>query len=257
MNARRFAWFLAVAFLTGGSAVHAAEIKVLATIAVKAVMDDLVPQFERESSHKVAIEFGTSARLRKQLDAGDYFDVAIFTPPEAVDALVKQGLIAADSVARFAATRVGMAVRAGTARPDIATPETLKQALLAAKSVTHTDPAAGGTSGIHAKAVIERLGIANELAGRIRLGASPPAVADLLAKGEVELGFIQISEIVPDARLQLVGPLLPPFDKATLVSLGVRADSKESAAARALARFLASPAAHAAVKARGMEAPSP
>jgi len=141
MNAHRFAWFLAAACLAASSAVRSAEIKVLATIAVKAVMDDLVPRFERDSGHKVAIRFGTGAMLRKQIDAGESFDVAILTPPEAVDALVKQGLLAADSVARFAGTRVGMAVRAGAPRPDIGSPEALKQALLAAKSVGHTDPA--------------------------------------------------------------------------------------------------------------------
>jgi len=257
MNAHRFAWFLAAACLAATSAVRSAEIKVLATIAVKAVMDDLVPQFERDSGHKVAIRFGTGAMLRKQIDAGESFDVAILTPPEAVDALVKQGLLAADSVARFAGTRVGMAVRAGAPRPDIGSPEALKQALLAAKSVGHTDPAAGGTSGVHAKATIERLGIASDVAGKVKLGASPPALAELVAKGEVDLAFMQVSEIVPDKRLELVGPLLAPLEKTTLVSLGVRGDSKEGAASRALMRFLVSPAAQAVVKAHGMEPPSP
>ncbi len=252
MNARRFAWFLAVAFLTASAALHAAEVKVLATIAVKAVMDDLVPVFERESGHKVAIRFGTGAMLRKQIDGGETFDVAILTPPEAVDEMVRQGKLAADTVARFAITHVGLAVRAGSPKPDIGSPDALKKALLAAPSVGYSDPALGGTSGVHAKALIERLGIANELAGKVKVGSIPQLI-EMLAKGEVELAFMQISEIAPDSRLQLVGPLLPPLDRTTVVSFGVRGDSKEGAAARELTRFLVSPAATAVIKARGME----
>ena len=242
MNARRFAWLLAVVLCVTVTASQAAEVKVLATVAVKAVMDGLVPVFERESGHKVAIQFGTSAMLRKQIDGGEHYDVVILTPPEYADELVKQGRLAADSVARFAATHVGLAVRAGAPKPDIGSEEALKKALLAARSVAYSDPALGGTSGVHAKALIERLGIANDL-----------AVGDHFDDGEVELGFAQLSEIASDARLQLVGPLRPPFEKSTLISLGVRSDSKECAAARMLTQFLRSPAAAEGIKARGLE----
>jgi len=252
MNARRFAWLLAVVLCVTVTAPQAAEVKVLATVAVKAVMDGLVPVFERESGHKVAIQFGTSAMLRKQIDGGEHYDVVILTPPEYADELVKQGRLAADSVARFAATHVGLAVRAGAPRPDIGSEEALKKALLAARSVGYSDPALGGTSGVHAKALIERLGIANELASKVKVGPVL-AVVEMVANGEVELGFAQLSEIASDARLQLVGPLRPPFEKSTLISLGVRSDSKEGEAARMLTQFLRSPAAAEGIKARGME----
>jgi len=252
MDARRFAWLLAVGLLAVGGAPQAAELKVLATVALKGVMDELGPMFERESGHKLAMHYGTSAMLRKQLESNEYFDVAMLTPPEAFDEMVKQGRVAANSVTRFVSTRVGLAVPAGAPKPDIGSAEALKQALLAARSVGYSDPALGGTSGVHAKALIERLGIADQLAGKVKVGPVT-AVVEMIAKGEVDIGFAQLSEIAAERRVQLVGPLLPPFDKSTLVSLGVRSDSKESAAARVLANFLASPAAVEVVKARGME----
>lgn len=253
MNGKQFAVALAVALLAGNSPANAAEIKVLSTVAVKAVMEDLIPEFERESGHKVVIQFGTTAVLKRQIDAGENFDVAIFTPPGLIEEMVRQGKIAADTRADFARTSVGVAVRAGTPKPDISSAEAFKRSLVAAKSIGYTDPALGGTSGIYLRELIDRLGIAGDLNPKTKLSAGIPALVESVAKGEVEIGMLQISEIVPDPRLELVGPLPKGLEKLTVMTVGLRTDSKEPAVGRALIRFLVSPAAWPVIKRKGME----
>lgn len=253
MNGKQFSVAVALALLAGNSPADAGEIKVLSTVAVKAVMEDLIPQFERESGHKVVIQFGTTAVLKRQIDAGESFDVAIFTPPGLIEEMVRQGKIVADTRADFARTSVGIAVRAGTPKPDISSAEAFKRSLVAAKSIGYTDPALGGTSGIYLRELIDRLGIAGDLNPRTKLSAGIPALVESIAKGEVEIGMLQISEIVPDPRLELVGPLPKGLEKSTVMAVGLRTDSKEPAAGRALIRFLVSPAAWPVIKGKGME----
>lgn len=253
MNGKQFAVALAVALLAGNSPADAGEIKVLSTVAVKAVMEELIPQFERESGHKVVIQFGTTAVLKRQIDAGESFDVAIFTPPGLIEEMVRQGKVEADTRADFARTSVGIAVRAGTPKPDISSAEAFKRSLVAAKSIAYTDPALGGTSGIYLRELIDRLGIAGDLNPKTKLSAGIPALVESIAKGEVEIGMLQISEIVPDPRLELVGPLPKGLEKSTVMAVGLRTDSKEPAAGRALIRFLVSPAAWPVIKGKGME----
>jgi molybdate transport system substrate-binding protein len=254
MYARR-AVAIGLGLVLAATTAWAADLKVLSTIGAKGVLDELVPQFERDSGHKVAVQFATGAMLKKQIDAGETFDVAILTPPQAIDDLVREGKLAADSRAEFARTRVGVAVPAGMPKPDIATVDAFKQALRAAKAIGHTDPAFGGTSGVHMKAVIERLGMADELAAKTKLAAGPPALADMVARREVDLAVMQLSEIVPDRRLELVGAMPPGLERSSSITLAVHADAKEAAAARAFARFLVTPAAHKVLATKGMDAP--
>ena len=253
MNGQKWRPLLAAAFLIIGASADAAEVRVLSTVAVKAVMEELIPQFERASGHKVVIQFGTTAVLKKQIDAGDAFDVAIFTPPELIEEMISQGKIAAGTRVDFARTEVGVAVRAGAPRPDVSTTETFKASLLTAKSVGYTDPALGGTSGIYLKGLIDRLGVTEDLKAKTKLSAGIPPLVEAIAKGEVEIGMLQISEIVPDQRLQLVGPLPKGMEKSTVMAVGLRTESKEPAAGRELIKFLVSPAARQVIKAKGME----
>ena len=253
MSGQKCRALLAAAFLIVGVSADAAELRVLSTVAVKAVMEELIPQFERASGHKVVIQFGTTAVLKKQIDAGDVFDVAIFTPPELIDELIKQGKITAGTRADFARTEIGVAVRAGAPKPDVSTAETFKASLLTAKSVGYTDPALGGTSGIYLKGLIDRLGVADDLKPKTKLSAGIPPLVEAIAKGDVELGMLQISEIVPDQRLQLVGPLPKGMEKTTVMAVGLRAESKEATAGKELIKFLVSPAARQVIKAKGME----
>jgi molybdate transport system substrate-binding protein len=253
MDIKRFVLAVAVGLVAGTSPADAGEISVLSTIAVKSVMDDLIPRFERESGHRIAIQYGTTAVLKRQIDAGENFDVAIFTPPELIEEMIKQGKIAADTRADFARTSVGVAVRAGTPRPDISSVEAFQNALLAAKSIGYTDPARGGTSGIYLRSLIDRLGIAGQVDPKTKLSAGIPPLVEAIAKGDVEIGVLQISEIVPDPRLELVGPLPKGLEKSTVITMGLRTDSKDAAAGKSLIRFLASPTVWPVIKAKGMD----
>jgi molybdate transport system substrate-binding protein len=253
MNIARYLLAVAVGALITHSSASAVEIRVLSTIAVKSVMEDLIPRFERESGHRVAIQYGTTAVLKKQIEAGENFDVAIFTPPELIEEMIKQGRIAADTRSDFARTSVGVAVRRGTPKPDISSLEAFRNSLLAAKTIGYTDPARGGTSGVHLKAVIESFGIAGQVDAKAKLSPGIPPLVESIANGEVEIGVLQISEIVADPRLELVGPLPKGAEKATVMTIGLRTDSKVAAAGLALIRFLTSPDVAPVIKARGLE----
>jgi molybdate transport system substrate-binding protein len=243
----------AVLFLSSLAGALAAEIKVLSTIAVKAVMEELLPEFETNSGHKVSIEFGTSAVLRRQIDAGGRLDAFIVTPPETIDDLIKQGKVAAGTRTDFARTSIGVAVRAGMPRPDIASVDAFKRALLSAEWVGYTDPARGGTSGVYVAGLIERLGIGAELKPRTTLSPGIPALIEALANGDIEIGILQISEIVPDSRLALVGPLPPGTEKTTVIAAGIMTSSAHPEASRALMTFLRSQKAVSVFRAGGME----
>jgi molybdate transport system substrate-binding protein len=243
----------AVLFLSSLAGATAAEIKVLSTIALKAAMEQLLPQFEASSGHTVSIEFGTSAVLRRRIEASGTFDLFIVTPPETIDDLIKLDKVVAGTRTDFARTSIGVAVRAGTPRPDIASVDAFKAALVSARSVGYTDPARGGTSGVYFAGLIERLGVGDELKSKTRLSSGIPALVEALANGDVEIGVLQISEIVPDSRLALVGPLPPGLQKTTVIAAGIVTSSVHSEASRALIAFLKSLAAVSVMRAHGME----
>jgi molybdate transport system substrate-binding protein len=144
-------------------------------------------------------------------------------------------------------------VRAGAPKPDISTPEAFKRALLAAKSIVYTDPALGSPSGVHFAKVLERLGIAGEMKAKSKLHDGTSFNAELVAKGEIELAIQQISEILPVRGADLVGPLPGDLQLTTVFATGIGTAAKEQAAAKEFIQFLASPAAAAVIKAKGME----
>jgi molybdate transport system substrate-binding protein len=246
----------AFSFLLGlawGSIADAAEIKIFSSSALNGVLTELAPQFERENGHKLVIQYGASATLKRQIDAGETPDVAILTPALIGD-LIKAGKVTSGTQANVARSGVGVAVRVGAAKPDVGTVEAFKKALMAARSIGYTDPALGGLSGVYIGGLLERLGLAEALKSKIKLTSNAPhALADAVAKGDIELGLIQISEIVPEPGLQLVGPFPPELQNFSVFTAGVLASGKEPEASRALIKFLASPAASAVIKAKGME----
>ena len=169
--------------------------------------------------------------------------------------LSQQGKIAPGSGTVLARVGIGVAVRTGAPKPDIGSLEAFKRALLAAKSVVYTDPAVGGASGIHFVQVMERLGITQEMKAKSILNAQAATVpsAEIVARGEAELGIQLISEIVSVNGAEFLGPLPGDLQAMTLVSAGIVARTKEPQAARALLGFLTSPAAASLLKAAGME----
>lgn len=209
------------ALLLSGAA-YAADVKVMTSVALKSVLDELSPLFEKKTGNKLTIDYGLSVDQKKRFLDGERADVVILTRGMMED-LAKQKKVG-ETIVNVAGTPVAVAARAGAAKPDISTPDAFKQALLAAKSISYSDPAKGGLSGVVAAKAIERLGITEQMKPKTTLvpGAQSP---ELVAKGEAELGIAQASEIVPIAGTQLVGPVPGELGSLTQFTGGIAADS--------------------------------
>jgi molybdate transport system substrate-binding protein len=230
---------------------NATEIKVLTSVALAAALDELVPQYERASGNKLAIGYSLVADIKKRLLGGETADVIILSRP-VMDELQKQDKFAPGTIANVAGAAVAVAVRAGAPKPDIGSVDAFKSSLLAAKSIVYADPAKGGLSGVHFARVLDRLGIAEQMKPKTILVPGAQA-ADVVAKGEAELGVGQSSEIVPVAGAQLVGPLPGEFASMTVFSAAIGAGSKAPDAATSLIQFLTGPVAAPVFKSKGLE----
>ena len=241
-----------------GFAVEAGEIKVLSALAMKPVMEDLGPKFERGTGHKLAITFATVGEAVKRVQSGEVADVAIL-PQQGIDTFVKDGKTDPANITIVASSGNGVAVRKGSAKPDIGTPEALKRALLAAKSITYTHPKHGGTSGPHIIKVFERLGIADEMKPKTIFpeAAGGAAVGALVASGEAEIGLQQIQELIPVAGIEVVGPLPGELQNNLVFAAAVMAGTKDLPASKALVDFLRTPEAAGVIKTKGMEPAAP
>jgi molybdate transport system substrate-binding protein len=228
---------------------HAAELKVMTSVALTQALNELKPIFEQKTGNKVTISYDLAAVQKKHVLDGEHADVIILTRAM-MDDLAKQNKLASPDIVNVAGTPVALAARAGAPKPDISTADAFKQTLLAAKSISYADPAKGGLSGVVAGKAIERLGIAEQMKPKTTLvpGAQSP---DMVAKGEVELGIAQASEIVPVAGTQLVGPLPGELGSLTQFSGGIGAGSASPDAAKALIGFLTSAEAAPHFKAKG------
>jgi len=244
---------LAIVLMAAGAprGAGAAEIKVLTAGAFKQVLLALVPDFEKQTGHKVTVQNDTVGALTKRIVGGEGFDVAILTPG-AINDLTGKGKFAAGSRQNLARVGVGVVVRDGTPKPDISSVDAFKKALLAAKSVAYIDPAAGGSSGIYVAGLLDKLGIAAEVNAKAKL-IHGGAVADHIAKGEAELGVHQISEILPVKGVVLVGPLPAEIQNYTTYAAGLGANAKEGDAAKAFIKALSGPAAAEVLKSKGMQ----
>lgn len=244
---------LALAASALAGAAQAAEIRVVSSGGFAAAYRALAPAFERATGHTLVTGWGpsmgqTADAVPARLARGEPIDVLIMVG-DALGRLVEQGTVAADSRADLARSGIGVVVRAGAPRPDIGSADALRRALLAAKSIAYSDSA----SGVYIeREMLPRLGIAEQVAGRARMIPAEP-VGAVVARGEAEIGFQQISELRPIPGIDLVGPLPPGLQRITVFSAGVPARSREPDAARALVRFLASPAAAGAIVDSGME----
>ena len=231
---------------------RAAEVALSASVALTEVLKELVPQFEKASGNKVTVHLGTAAALKKEIDGGAAFDVAILTPP-LVEDLVKQGKAAAGGTKLVARAGLGVMVRKGAPAPNIGSEDAFKQVLRTAKSIGITDPALGGASGVYMAALIERLGLSQELKPKMKLANGARDLDEKVARGEAEIGITQISEILPEPGVTLVGPVPGSLQNFTSFSAGIAAHAKDAAAANALVAFLTAPAAMPVLKSKGME----
>ena len=210
-----------------------------------------MPDFEKQTGHKVTVDNGTAGELKKRIEGGEVFDVAVITPG-VVDDLIAQGKIAAGSRINLASVGVGVVVKEGAPKPDVSTVEAFKRALLAAKSVAYIDPASGGSSGIYVAGLLDKLGIAEQIKPKAKLQKGGH-VSDLVKTGEAEIGIHQTSEIVGQAGVTLVGPLPKDIQNYTTYAVGLGSSAKQAEAAKAFIKVLTGPSAAAVLKATGME----
>lgn len=223
---------------------RAAEITLFSTNAFKTVLEELVPQFERTTGHKLTLRFGPTSEMKTRIEAGEAFDLAILTAA-ATDDLIKQAKLAAATRTDVARSGVGVAIRKGAAKPDLSSMEAFKRALQQASSITYTG---AGFTGPNLRKVFERLGIADEMKAKTRIAQGNAAEA--VARGEAELGFTQASEILHVPGAEFAGPLPAEVQIYTVFTA---AGAKEAPAGRAFIGFLTANPAGAVIRAKGME----
>ena len=232
---------------------NAAEIKVLCSNGIKAVVEDLVPQFERATKHKLVVTYGLAAALARQIEAGEPFDVAILTP-QTMENAIKGGKIAAETRTTIARVGLAIAIRSGARKTDISTTDDFKSALLNARSIVY---AKEGASGVAFTALIQRLGMTDALKSKSKATATGEEVSESVVRGESEFGVLPVSEILPVKGIEVMAPFPPNVQTYIVMVAGASSGAKEGAAAREVIKFLTSPAALPVIKAKGMERQEP
>lgn len=233
-----------VAVLLRSTASWADEIRVLSSVGIKAVVDELAPQFEKATKHKVTMVFGLAGALKAQIEKGEPFDVAILTPP-LLDDLIAKGLVPAKST--IARTGLGLMIKTGARKPDISTVDAFKKTLLAAQSITF---ASAGASGVAFLATAKQLGIADAI--KTKPAASGEEVNHNILSGASDLAVLPVSEILPVKGAELGGVFPADVQTFVIMAAGVNPKAKGTAAKDFVA-FLMSPANNGVIKTKGME----
>ena len=223
-------------------------IRIISSMATRQVLADLVAAYRLASSHEAAIESVGGVEAAKRVQAGEPFDGVVLAA-HAIDPLIQAGRVFPGSRVDLVKSGVAIAVRAGAPQPDVSSEEAVKRAVLAARSLGYST----GPSGVHLAKLFERWGIAETIKSRIVQAPAGVPVGSLVANGEVELGFQQLSELMNLGGVTVLGPLPPQIQIITTFSAGVVATSTQPDAVRALFQFMASPAADAAKRSNGME----
>jgi molybdate transport system substrate-binding protein len=238
------------AFFIGTIAVaaEASAIKVLSSPTLKTTLDDLTTLFERQTGHHLALQFDGVPVLKRQIEGGEKFDIAILLPA-AIDDLVKQGKIGAATRVDIARTAAGIAIRAGAAKPNVASIDDLKRTLLAAESISYSRDSASGT---YFLGLLVRLGIDAEVKQKLRPMTDRSPV-DAVANGEADLTVITVPNIVGVKGVELGGLLPEEVQNYTTFSVGISTGAQEPRAADEFIKFLRTPAAISVVRARGLE----
>jgi len=221
------------------------NITVMASAAFKEPYLELVPGFERASGHKVANIWVPSVQMMSRLKGGEAVDLVILSAAS-LDELIKAGIVSE----RFdlAKSGVGVAVKAGAPKPDISSGEAVKRAVVAARGIAYST----GPSGIYLMELFQRMGIAEEIKSKVKQVQGEPA-GGVVARGEAEIAFQQVSELLPVPGIDFVGPLPADIQQITVFSAGLHVAAKQPDAARALVKFLTAPAAAPVIRKKGME----
>jgi molybdate transport system substrate-binding protein len=241
-------FIIAVASLLLPGMSQAAEIKLLGSAAMKDAYLELIPQFEKATGHKVSAAWSSTPDVQKRIAAGEAADVIILGD-SGTEELIKQGKLAPGSRANFAKSGIGVAVRAGTPKPDISSANAVKRSVLAAKSVAYS----AGASGTYLVSMFQKLGISDQVKAKTAAVKPGEPVGEVVARGDAEIGFHQMSELIRVKGIQILGPLPAEIQNITVYSGGIHSATKEADAAKALVKFLTAPAAAPIIKKHGLE----
>ena len=255
MRLRNMTRGIAVLIIGATATASAAELKVLGGSAVTPAMNELITKFEQAAGHRVLADFdGAIGAMADRVRRGEAPDVLIVSKAQ-IDLLEREGKVLADSRVDLAKVGVGVFVRKGAAKPDISSLEAFKEAMTNAKSIGYNDPAAGAPVSIYLLDLFERIGIARNTRAKIIVFKQRSERFEAVARGDVEIGFNQTSEIVAAEGVDLVGPLPSAIQRYTQFAAGIVANSKQVDASRAFVAFISSPEARAVWSAKGFEAP--
>lgn len=241
--------FVAVAVLLAAiSSAQAGELKVLSGNGAKAAVRELCRQFAQASGNKVDVHFEVNADLRKKIERGEAFDVAVLNPP-VIDALTNEGKLVAGSSADIGRAGLGVAVRAGAKKPDISSVEAFKRTLLAAKAVAYPGK---GASGLYFVSLVDRMGIKAEMQGKLKPMAAEDTV-EVVARGDADMVVVVATRITDVAGVDYVGPIPDELQTRIGFAAGLSSSAREPELGRTLIKFLTTPAAAATLKAKGVD----
>jgi molybdate transport system substrate-binding protein len=241
---------LAIASIVGTGTAGAAEITLIAPGGIRAAIQQMIPDFERKTGHKVKGTFGSGGGTKAQVVKGDPFDVPVVQPP--LPEVVNSGNVVAASETPLAVVWVGIAVRSGAPKPDISTPEAVKKLLLGAKAIAYPNAATGAAAGVSFNETLQKLGIDEEMKPKIKIAQGGAGAMAMLAKGDVDIGLTFISEIITEPGVEVVGPLPASISTPTGLVAYLGAKAKDPEAAKALIAYLSGPEAGKIYKERGM-----
>src|SRR6266508_2424554 len=253
-NIMKYVLLSAIAMITMGSCevARAVEVTLVAPGGIRAALEQMIPEFERATGHKVKATFGSGGGTKERVIRGEPFDVPIVQLP--LESVIASGHVVAASETPLATVAVGVAVRTGAPKPDISTVDAVKRLLHGSKAIAYPNAATGAAAGVSFNETLEKLGIAEAMKPKIRIAQGGRGAMKMLAKGEVDLGLTFISEIITEPGVEVVGPLPRDISTPTALVGFLSVHSKEPDATKALLRYLSSPEAAAVYKARGMQA---
>lgn len=230
----------------------AAELQVYSSVAVKGALEELASKFEKASGNRMVMTWGTAAMLAKRVQGGENPDVLILTP-QSLEILIKEGKASATANPALVSSSIGVVVKAGSPKPDIATKEAFKSTLLAAKSISYSNPAAGGASGVFIAKLLERMGISEQIKAKTKFPPDGGFAATLVLSGEAEIAIQQNPEVTAVKGVDFVGILPGDYNSITVFSAGIGARSNDPTKSDQLIKFLHSPEATAVFKAHGLD----
>ena len=238
----------AAALLVLSSIAHGAEVRLLASGALKEAYLELLPDFEKMSGHRVTVTWSSSTDIQKRIMGGEVADLVILGNA-GTEELLKQGKLVGNTRAIFAKSSIYVAVRSGDTMPDISSVDALTNSVLSARSVAYSE----GASGTYLVTMFQRLGIYDRVRPKAIVAKANEPVGEKLVRGEADIGFHQLSELIPVKGIQIVGPLPPELQHITIFSGALHSEAKEPNAGKALIEFLTTPAVGQSFKKHGLD----